>query len=149
MNITFKKYFPAQTVGLYEKEEIVSFLHRFLDEFGDPKEHIRNCIEYALNAGKHPGGLIISAWDGDTVVGATIINKTGMAGYIPENILVYIATHSEYRGKGIGGQLIERAFKETEGDIALHVEPENPAKKLYEKLGFTNKYLEMRWKRPQ
>ena len=79
----------------------------------------------------------------------TIINKTGMAGYIPENILVYIATHSDYRGKGIGGQLIERAFKETEGDIALHVEPENPAKHLYEKLGFTNKYLEMRWKRPQ
>jgi ribosomal protein S18 acetylase RimI-like enzyme len=30
------------------------------------------------------------------------------------------------------------------GNIALHVEPDNPAKILYEKLGFTNKYLEMR-----
>ena len=149
MNITFKKYFPAQTVGLYEKEEVVSFLHTHLDEFGDAKEDIRKCIEYALNAGKHPGGLILTAWDGDTIIGATIINKTGMSGYIPENILVYIATHSDYRGIGVGGQLIERAFKETEGDIALHVEPENPAKHLYEKLGFTNKYLEMRWKRPQ
>jgi ribosomal protein S18 acetylase RimI-like enzyme len=34
-----------------------------------------------------------------------------------------------------------------EGDIALHVEPDNPAKILYEKLGFTSKYLEMRLKK--
>lgn len=148
MEITFKKYFPAHTVGLYEKEEIVTFLYQHLDEFGDTKEDIRKCIEYALNAGKHPGGLILSAWDGDQIVGATIINRTGMEGYIPENILVYIATHGGYRGKGIGKQLMQRAFEETSGDIALHVEPHNPAKHLYEKLGFTNKYLEMRWKRP-
>ena len=32
----------------------------------------------------------------------------------------------------------------TKGGIALHVEPDNPAKFLYEKLGFTHKYLEMR-----
>ncbi|HAB28956.1 MAG TPA: GNAT family N-acetyltransferase, partial [Xanthomarina gelatinilytica] len=34
-----------------------------------------------------------------------------------------------------------------EGDVALHVEPNNPAIKLYESLGFTNKYLEMRLKK--
>ena len=35
----------------------------------------------------------------------------------------------------------------TKGDIALHVEANNPAKFLYEKLGFTNPYLEMRLKK--
>ena len=44
----------------------------------------------------------------------------------------------------IGKQLMEKAISIAEGNIALHVEPDNPAKKLYEKLGFTNKYLEMR-----
>ena len=63
------------------------------------------------------------------------------------NILVYIAVHGSQRGKGVGQQLIERAFEATEGDIALHVEPDNPARRLYERLGFTNKYLEMRWQR--
>jgi ribosomal protein S18 acetylase RimI-like enzyme len=58
--------------------------------------------------------------------------------------LVYIAVHRDFRGKGLGKQLMEHALKLTKGDVALHVEPDNPAKKLYERLGFTNKYLEMR-----
>ena len=147
MDLKFEKYFPALTVGLYEKQKIADFLYENLDEYGDPKEYILKCIEYALNAGKHPGGLILLAKDDQEIVGATIINRTGMSGYIPENILVYIATHKNHRGKGIGVKLVEKALKSTEGDIALHVEPDNPARKLYEKLGFTNKYLEMRWKR--
>ena len=67
-----------------------------------------------------------------------------MEGYIPENILVYIATDKNHRGKGIGSKLMDAAIEHTQGDIALHVEPDNPARKLYERCGFTNKYLEMR-----
>jgi ribosomal-protein-alanine N-acetyltransferase len=70
-----------------------------------------------------------------------------MDGYIPENILVYIATDKNHRGKGIGKMLIELTIEKTDGDIALHVDADNPAKKLYEKFGFTNPYLEMRLKK--
>ena len=38
-----------------------------------------------------------------------------------------------------------QAIEMAEGNIALHVEPDNPAKFLYEKIGFVNKYLEMRY----
>jgi ribosomal protein S18 acetylase RimI-like enzyme len=70
-----------------------------------------------------------------------------MSGYIPENILVYIAVHAKTRGQGVGKELMKQIIDHTDGDIALHVEPENPAKFLYEKFGFTNKYLEMRLKK--
>ena len=70
-----------------------------------------------------------------------------MSGYIPENILVYIATHKDYRGKGLGKKLMQEAINFAKGDIALHVEANNPAKHLYEKLGFTAPYLEMRLKK--
>ena len=70
-----------------------------------------------------------------------------MKGYIPENILVYIAVHNKTRGKGVGKRIMQKAIEIAEGDIALHVEPNNPAKFLYEKLGFENKYLEMRLKK--
>ena len=39
---------------------------------------------------------------------------------------------------------MKKASRVSDGDIALHVEPDNPARFLYEKMGFTSKYVEMR-----
>ncbi|HAH36836.1 MAG TPA: GNAT family N-acetyltransferase, partial [Algoriphagus sp.] len=94
--------------------------------------------------GLHAGGFVVIARENGKIVGTLVMNKTGMSGYIPENILVYIAVDASQRGKGIGGKIMDMAIKMANGAIALHVEPDNPAKKLYERLGFTNKYLEMR-----
>ena len=91
------------------------------------------------------GGFILTAMEEDEIVGAVVMNKTGMVEYIPENILVYIAVNKEMRGKGIGTQLMKEAIKMAKGDIALHVEPDNPARLLYERMDFTSKYLEMRF----
>ena len=88
--------------------------------------------------------LVIKEYE--AVMGITIINKLGMNGYISENILEYIAVDEKARGKGIGKKLLQEAIALAEGDIALHVEPNNPAIKLNETFGFTNKYLEMRLK---
>lgn len=135
---------PSDIVGLVEMELIRDFLYDQLDQYGDEKADIMKSINYALNKGITPGGFVLVGRDEGEIVGAVIINKTGMDGYIPENILVYIATHRDKRGKGYGKSLMSKAIEMAEGSIALHVEPDNPAKGLYEKLGFTNKYLEMR-----
>ena len=81
------------------------------------------------------------------ISGVVVVNQTGMKDYIPENILVYIATHKNFRGKGIGKGLMQKTIDVAEGNIALHVEPENPARFLYEKVGFSSKYIEMRYKK--
>jgi [ribosomal protein S18]-alanine N-acetyltransferase len=121
---------------------IVDFLFTHLEAYGDEKSAIQKCMDYVMHPEK--GGLIIIGKEYDNIVGITIINKTGMSDFIPENILVYIAVDSNFRGKGFGKKIMQKAIKTVEGSIALHVEPENPARKLYESLGFTNKYLEMR-----
>lgn len=142
MNIEILK--PSATVGLIQLQQIRDFLFDHLDQFGDQKEDIMKAINYALNTGITPGGFVLVGWEVNEIVGVVVINKTGMEGYIPQNILVYIAIHRERRGLGYGKQLMSKAIEEAEGNIALHVEPDNPAKRLYEKMGFTNKYLEMR-----
>ncbi|HLT24020.1 MAG TPA: GNAT family N-acetyltransferase [Ignavibacteria bacterium] len=126
----------------YTNGKIADFLFEHLDQFGDKREAIMQCLHYVFNDSH--GGFVVVGVDNDEIVGAVIVNKTGMEGYIPENILVYIAVNGQIRGKGIGKQLMNAAIEEANGSIALHVEPDNPAKFLYEKLGFTNKYLEMR-----
>lgn len=128
-------------VDLHEK--VVDFLFEHLGRFGDPKSSISKAIDFACDSQK--GGYILLAYRENEIKGAVIINKTGMDEYIPGNILVYIAVHESERGKGIGKFLMEEAMKQAKGGIALHVEPDNPAKRLYERLGFTNKYLEMRY----
>ncbi|MEB2784837.1 GNAT family N-acetyltransferase [Algoriphagus persicinus] len=127
-----------------QKKEIADFLFVHLGQYGDPKEDIMKCLDYALDQSLHAGGFVVMAREHGKLLGALIMNKTGMSGYIPENILVYIAVDAAQRGKGIGGKIMDTAIKMANGSIALHVEPDNPARKLYERIGFTNKYLEMR-----
>jgi ribosomal protein S18 acetylase RimI-like enzyme len=128
------------------KNDITDFLFNHLEQYGDPIQDIEKSITYALNDSPTHGGFVLVSEDNNTITGAVVVNRTGMKGYIPENILVYIATHKDYRGKGIGKKLMEKALETAEGDVALHVEPDNPARFLYEKIGFASKYLEMRFK---
>jgi ribosomal-protein-alanine N-acetyltransferase len=126
----------------YSNQVIAQFLYTHLEEYGDKIEDILKCIDYVMNPDK--GGNIVVGLDDNKIVGVTILNNTNMKDFIPENILVYIAVDNSQRGKGFGKQLMQKAISIADGNIALHVEPNNPAKILYEKLGFTNKYLEMR-----
>lgn len=146
-NYSFKVFTPVDLPTELQTREIVTFLFAHLQQYGDPQEHIRKAIDFALDDKEKFGGLVILAYVQKEIVGAVVINKTGMGGYIPENILVYIAVHENQRGKGLGKQLMQHAIKLCDGSIALHVEPDNPAKFLYEKIGFENKYLEMRYQR--
>jgi len=130
-----------------EKKMLVDFLHDQLEQYGDPKNQIERAIDYSLREFDSFGGFVMLLKQKERIRAAVVINRTGMDGYIPENILVYIAVDRSNRGEGLGRKLMTQAIAHAEGDIALHVEANNPATKLYEKLGFTNPYLEMRLKK--
>ena len=148
--ITIQKYQPNEPLSGQLQGEVVNFLYHSLEQYGDAREDITKAINYAMDTtadGRKTGGMVLVAYSGEQIVGAVVVNETGMGGYIPENILVYIATDPQQRGKGIGKKLMQEALASANGDVALHVESDNPAKGLYESLGFTNKYLEMRYKK--
>lgn len=128
-----------------ERQILVDFLYEHLDQFGDAKEDIEKAVQYAIRESSSFGGFVLQAIEKEVTVSVVVVNQTGMKGYIPENILVYIATHKDERGKGIGKKMMLKAIEIADGNLALHVEPDNPARFLYEKIGFTNKYLEMRY----
>jgi GNAT superfamily N-acetyltransferase len=69
--------------------------------------------------------------------------------------LMDIALVPEFRGAGLGTQLIQDVLAEGERvgkPVTIHVEVFNPARRLYERLGFTKKedkgvYWLMEWRR--
>jgi len=145
--IQTKVFNASNKPKIKEKENLIDFLLDNLQEYGDPRADIENAVNYALKETASFGGFILVSYLKDEISGVVVINQTGMKGYIPENILVFIATHKNHRGKGIGKLLMQKTIDLAEGSIALHVEPENPAKFLYEKVGFSSKYIEMRLKK--
>ncbi|MDT3741328.1 MAG: GNAT family N-acetyltransferase [Candidatus Kapabacteria bacterium] len=133
---------------IISRKEFINFLYEHLDKFGDSKDAISKCLDFAFGINGGLGGFALAYLDDSSkLIGALIMNHTGMSGYIPENILVYVAVHESTRGKGVGREIIEYAIAEAEGDLKLHVEYENPAKRLYERIGFSTKYAEMRFKK--
>lgn len=125
--------------------ELVEFLYTHLDRFRDEKPDIQKALKYCFSDEAGKGGFITLAIENDTICGAVLMNNTGMEGYIPSHILVYVAVDASMRGKGIGAKIITAAIRHAGGDVALHVEYDNPAKHLYERLGFHSKYAEMRF----
>lgn len=138
-------YNSINTVTTLEKKELVDFLFQHLDEFGDKWEDIERAVDYALNPNPAMGGFVLYIKEIGKIKGVVVMNKTRMKGYIPENSLVYIAVHKELRGQGVGKKLMQKAIQSAKGDIALHVEPDNPARFLYKSVGFENPYIEMRY----
>ena len=56
-----------------------------------------------------------------------------------EILLIDIALLPEHRGAGIGGRLLNDLLSEAAAEhkpVRIHVERENPARRLYERLGF-------------
>ena len=125
-------------------DEIVRFLSRELGPSADDEPHIRRAVDYALSRAPGKGGFVLTAREHGELVGALVVNDTGMSGYIPDHVIVYVAVDAEMRGRGIGTRLLRQALARCPGDVKLHVAYDNPARNLYERLGFSSPYAEMR-----
>jgi len=139
-----KQYTSDKMLSGEHRDEIIDFLFEQLGQYGDPWPDIEKAIKYALNDIPSFGGFVMAAYTDKKLSGAAVVNRTGMKDYIPENILVYIATDKAIRGRGIGTQLLREVINSAEGNIALHIDPDNPARTLYERMGFESRYIEMR-----
>lgn len=123
------------------------FLNEHLRPYEDTVEDILQGLDYAFSSSEEKGGFVLLAKMRKKVVGVLVILNTGMSGYVPEHLLLFVAVDGAVRGRGIGAHLIRHAQDLCSGNIKLHVEYDNPAKRLYERMGFSSKYAEMRWEK--
>ena len=132
---------PAWT----DRDALAAFLHEHLKPYEDTLADVRRGLDDALENRPGPGGFVLLARIGTRLAGALVMLRTGMKGYVSENLLLFVGVHSALRRCGIGATLVRAAVENCDGDVKLHVEYDNPAKRLYERLGFGSKYAEMRF----
>ena len=87
-----------------------------------------------------PDDVGLIACDNDKPVGAVWIRRINAYGYVDDDTPeLSIAMLPDYRGKGIGAKLMNELFlllQTRYAAISLSVSTENPALRLYERLGF-------------
>jgi len=126
-------------------ETLVDFFYREMKPYQDTPEDVLRGLRYAFSKLPGKGGFLLLAVRGGELVGGLTMLRTGMEGYVPENILLFVAVRRDLRGQGVGGELVRRGIVQADGAVKLHVEHDNPARRLYLRMGFENKYLEMRY----
>jgi len=126
-------------------ESLSRFIYENIKPYEDTLEDTRQAVKTALDPDLPKGAFVLVAEEDQKPVGALVMLRTGMKGYVPENILLMVCVHPSMRGRGVGGQIIRKGIETADGNVKLHVEYDNPAKKVYEKIGFTTKYAEMRY----
>ena len=125
-----------------EKNALVRFLLEHSEN--GSKRGIEEAIEYAIKSKPSFGGFILVARQGKEIVAAIVANRTGMEGYEPNNIFAFVTQHRELKQEEEMLSLLRKAVSMADGDVALHVKPDNPKMELFKKIGFQNQYLELR-----
>ncbi len=146
MPYQFTLYDAYSGINAMEKSKVVHFLCGHNSHAS--RQSIQEAVEYAVKLKPSFGGFILTAEKDRQIVGAIIANRTGMESYNPKNIFVFVSLHEDFQDEALIEALMQRAIRHADGDVAMHVEPDNPALKLYQKLGFQAQYLELRFSRP-
>ncbi|MCO6476133.1 MAG: GNAT family N-acetyltransferase [Phaeodactylibacter sp.] len=148
MPYQFTLYDAFSGMSPMEKSKVVRFVCDHTPN--SSRQSVLEAVEYAMKLKPSFGGYVLTVEEGRQLIGAVVANRTGMESYNPKNIFVFVTLHERYhQDKILVKALIQKAIQYADGDIAMHVEPDNPALKLYQELGFKAQYLELRLSNPK
>lgn len=143
-SITIKTFDAFTRLSMNDINRIAIFIHEHSGDFADPISAIKKSLLYAAKEIAGLGGYVFIVEHKYDIIGAVVVNKTGMNEYLSENILVYMAVHEGYHGQGIARQLIKHTKRYCKGAIATHINKANPIIELFEDEGFEARNIEMR-----
>ena len=123
--------------------KISKFLYEHLEDCKNEKDAIRKSLLYAAKETSSLGGYAFIIEEKDNIIGAIIINKTGMNEYQSENLITYLAVHRDFRKQKIATKLIKKATNYCNGNLSLNINKNNNAIELFKKNGFESKKIQM------
>ena len=128
-------------ISFSQKNTIVRFLQKNIEDSWVEKSAILKAVEYATKEIPSFGGFILTAEKNQEIIAALVVNKTGLSGLMPEYIAVLKATKSIAKGKVIVRKLVERAITLAKGDISFLIKDFGPKELMLENMALEAKLL--------
>jgi len=130
-------------IGVSKKKAIVGFLSQYSEATWLDKNAIGQAVEYAIKEIPSFGGFIVTAEDNHQIIAALIINKTGMQGYMPQNIAVLNAVLPAYKSSAVLKEIKAKAMVLTRGDIAMVVNNQSVKDMELQNMALEAKYMQL------
>lgn len=144
MDHTFQLFNAGTGMDPWVRAALVKFIS--VSSPGSSPSNIRDAIDSVLKNIPSFGGFILIAWMERSLTGAIVVNRTGMSGFGPENLLTFAVAPGEDAGTQLLLEtLIRKGMEYAEGEIAYHLPPRHPALKLFRDLGFRRQFVELRF----
>lgn len=137
-------YTPFTGMTILEKSKLIKFLEANTENGHFSQSEISEAIECAIKERPSLGGFVLILKEENELLGALVVNATGMENRNAKHRLSLFAVARSHRHNGIAKHLIKNALQKTEGNLAIQLEPGNGKVAFFERLGFKEKYVEMR-----
>ncbi len=130
-----------------EKRALVRFISKHSSHAS--AKQVSEALDYALKRKPSFGGYILASREGNQLIAALVVNRTGMKGYSSNHLVVFSVMDSGHEASEEALlHLFEKAIELTRGDLALQVSPDSSVMHLYKKLGFQPQYLQLKLDKP-
>jgi len=130
-------------IGVSKKKAIIGFLSQYSEATWLDKNAINQAVDYAIKEIPSFGGFIVTAEENHQIIAALIVNKTGMQGYMPQNIAVLNAVLPAYENSPIVKEIKAKAMMLTRGDIAMVVNNQGTKDMELQNMTAKAKYMQL------
>ncbi len=113
------RYDAFTSMNFSKKTSLIDFLCRVNDLSEVERSSVTKAVDYALKETVSFGGFILTLEKQDKILGAIVVNKSGMGGFLPEYLIVINGVVPIECQEEIIALLFREANTLTKGDIAI------------------------------
>ena len=137
-------YTPYTGMTILEKSKLIAFFETNTENGHFSKNEIAEALECAIKERPSLGGFVLNLNEENQLVGAMVVHATGMANRNPKYRLSLFAVARNRRHNGIAKHLVDYAKEKTGNGLAVQLKRGDGEVAFFDKLGFKEKYIEMR-----
>ena len=108
-------------MSYHKKTALINFICNYQEDTNLTKSLITHLVDYALKEISSFGGFVVTEEAGNEILGAMVVNNTGMEGYMPNNLIVASAFLPSRGKQGSKKRILQKIMHVTRGDTTLLV----------------------------